>query len=304
MKKVINTILSSGGGSRGITYIGVFKYIEELIKLRNESKTPDNCILIDIKVLSGVSVGTIFNLVYLLGYTSDEMKNVIFDKKLENLKDIKFLNFISKFGLDSGDKIIRWLHGLMSSKGFDPNITFSEMYIKTKIDYQVLATNLNKYSFTKFSNLDTPNVKITDAIRMSIGVPLVFTIVKYNTETQIVGNGDTHVDGGLIDSFPIHLFKDSLDTTLGLKLINNGEMDHHVVEADTEELENYMYHVLACFMVQRDRRITTTGVYNDHTVYIDTKDLTQTINFSLSKIDKERLVEMGYAATKEFFNRV
>lgn len=300
MKKVINTILSSGGGSRGICYIGVFKKIEEIIEAKKkdpESKLP----IIDIKKLVGVSVGTIFNLVYLLGYTSNEMAEEILNKKLDQLKNIRFLNLISNFGLDSGEKIIQWLEGLMKAKNFDPNITFEQLYLKTNVDYQALSTNLNKYKFTIFSASSTPNVKITDAIRMSIGVPFIFTVVKYNSDTQKIGSGDTHVDGGLIDGYPIHLFKDSLETTLGLKLISHGELEDHDVNEKVDDIENYIYHILACFMVQRDKRVRMTGTYNAHTVYIHTENLTQTINFSLSKVDKQRLIDMGYNAITKYF---
>jgi predicted acylesterase/phospholipase RssA len=301
MKKIINTILSSGGGSRGICYIGVFKKIEELIE--SKKSNPDSELpLIDIKKIVGVSVGTIFNLVYLLGYTSNEMSDTILNKKLEQLKDIRFFNLLSGFGLDSGEKVINWIKSLMKAKDFDPNITFKELFIKTGIDYQAIATNLNKYKFTIFSTDTTPDVKVTDGIRMSIGVPFIFTVVKYNELTHKVGNGDSHVDGGLINSYPAHLFKDSLDTFLGLKLISHGELEHHDVNEKVDDIENYIYNILACFMVQRDKHVTMTGMYNDHTVYIHTEDLTQTINFSLKKSDKQRLIDMGYNAASKYFN--
>jgi hypothetical protein len=41
------------------------------------------------------------------------------------------------------------------------------------------------------------------------------------------------------------------------------------------------------------KRVRMTEFWTVH-VYIHTEDLTQTINFSLSKVDKQRLIDMGY----------
>ena len=144
MKKEINTLLCAGGGVRCIAFIGIFKKLEGLIK--SKIKIPK----IDIKTVAGVSAGSIFGLLYILGYTSKEMEDEILHKKLDQLKDIKFMNFINKYGLDSGNNIILWIESLMVKKEYSGSLTFEELFKKTNMDYQVYAANLNKYSFTKF----------------------------------------------------------------------------------------------------------------------------------------------------------
>jgi predicted acylesterase/phospholipase RssA len=305
MKKDITTLVSAGGGIRCVTFIGVFRKIEELIKEKNsllEKKQDDSHLPnININTVAGVSAGSMFGLMYILGYTSREMESEILHKKLEQLKDIRFVNFFNSYGIDSGNNIMTWIESLMIKKQYDKNITFEELYNKTKIDFQVFATNLNKYNFTKFNYVQTPQLKVTDAIRMSISIPFMFTITKYNLETKKMGDGDTHVDGGLIDSYPIYLFKESLDTTLGLKLVSHGEMNDHIVDVPITDVESYIYHVLACFMVQKDRKITLNQDYKDHTIFIDTQGITQTVNFGLSSSEKTKLINLGYKASTEYF---
>lgn len=296
MKKDINTLLCAGGGVRCIAFIGIFKKIEELIKSNIEIPK------INIKTVAGVSAGSIFGLLYTLGYTSKEMEDEILHKKLDQLKDIKFMNFISKYGLDSGNNIMLWIESLMVKKEFTGNLTFEELFKKTNMDFQVYAANLNKYSFTKFNYECTPKLKVLDAVRMSISIPFMFTINKFNVDTcEMDESSDTHVDGGLIQNYPIELFKDSLETLLGFKLISNGECDNHNVDEKIEDIESYIYHILSCFMVQRERKITMNKEYQDHTIFIDTQGITQTVNFGLSPLEKKKLIDIGYKTATVYF---
>lgn len=304
MKKEINTLLCSGGGIRTLTFIGILKKIEELQKEKKENPK-SNCSIINIKTIAGVSAGAMLSLIYIIGYSSKEMEDEITHKKLDQLKDIRFINFINKYGLDSGNNLMLWIESLMIKKCFDVNITFKDLYIKTNIDFKVYAANLNKYSLTEFNHINCPLLKVVDAIRMSISIPFMFTINKFDITKNILveKNGDIHVDGGLITNYPIYLFKDSLDTLLGFKLISNGEIDDHNVNEKIEDVESYIYHILACFMVQRERKITMDKSYKDHTIFIDTQGITQTVNFGLSPLDKKRLIEIGYKTASLYFTQ-
>ena len=303
MKKEINTLLCSGGGTRTFTFIGVLKKIEELIVKKTENPDDSNIPLIDIKTVAGVSAGAMMSLIYIMGYSTKEMENEIIHKKLDQLKDIRFINFLNKYGLDSGNNLMVWLESLMIKKDFDKDITFEDLYIKTKMDFQVYAANLNKYTFTEFNYIKSPKLRVIDAIRMSISIPFMFTINKFDTLKGVLDDtGDIHVDGGLITNYPIHLFKDSLDTLLGFKLISNGEIDSHSVDAKIEDIESYIYHILSCFMVQRERKVTMDTTYKDHTIFIDTQGITQTINFGLSPLDKKKLIDIGYKTACLYFN--
>ena len=296
MKKEITTLLCAGGGVRCISFIGIFKKLEELLKKKIEIPK------IDIKKVAGVSAGSIFGLIYILGYTSREMEEEILHKKLDQLKDIKFMNFINKYGLDSGNNIMLWIESLMVKKEFSGSITFEELFKKTNLDFQVYAANLNKYSFIKFNYESTPKLKVLDAIRMSISIPFMFTINKFDVDKgEMCDKGDIIVDGGLVQNYPINLFEDSLDTLLGFKLISNGECDSHDVDEKIDDIESYIYHILACFMVQRERKITMNKDYRDHTIFLETQGITQTVNFGLSPLDKKKLIEIGYQTATKFF---
>src|ERR1700722_4982638 len=97
--KEINILILSGGSSKGIAYIGVFKKLQELQelnKLQIESNESDLIPKINIKQITSVSAGSIFALVYTIGYTYKEMLEEVLTKNFDNLRNIKIMNFISK----------------------------------------------------------------------------------------------------------------------------------------------------------------------------------------------------------------
>lgn len=297
----INKLAFSGGAIKGIAYVGVFKKIEELIYERSiEESKPDfdenKCTIpkFNIKTICAVSVGSIFSLIYLLKYSYTEMLEEVLHKRFEQLKDIRIMNFVSKYGLDSGVNLISWIQSLMVKKGVDPGITLKEFYDLNHIDFQIMATNLNKYCYKNFNYIDTPNVKVLDAVRMSISVPFLFTINEFE--------GDIHVDGGLIDNYPIKVFNGNLDNFLGFKLINHGEMDSHDVDEPINDIESYIYHILSCYMVQKEKHTTRTEEFKNCTVYIHTEDITQSVNFTLTAEEKHKLIEIGYKSISNFFS--
>lgn len=299
MGKEYNTLVFSGGAVKGIAYIGVFKKIEELIIDREiEERKIDfdeetyNIPLFNIKTICAVSAGGIFSLIYLLKYSYIEMLKEILNKKFDQLKDIKIMNFVNKYGLDNGNKLMSWLETLMTRKNVDYNITLKQFYDITNVDFQVMATNLNRYCYKKFNYIDTPDVRVLDAIRMSISVPFLFTINEYQ--------GDIMVDGGLINNYPIEVFSNNLDNLLGFKLVNHGELESHDVDESINDIESYMSHILSCYMVQKEKHTSRSNDYFKCTVYIHTENITQSVNFSLTTNQKNKLIEVGYNCLDKF----
>ena len=286
MKKLIETLVFGGGGVRGICFIGVLKYLSEL---------KDSGVLrMDIKEVCGVSVGTIFGLFYVLGFTVEEMEREIIEKDLEKLRRISFMNFWGNWGLDTGENIVAWMESLLLRKlECTRNMTFREMYARVPIKFNVLAGNLNRYAFEEFNHDKTPDFPVLDAIRMSIGIPIVFTKKKYN--------GDTILDGGIICSYPIDLYKDRIDTTLGFKNVTLGEENESVYN-EINSIESFLYNLFSCFMVQRDKRIIMGQDFEKHTVKLHAK-FDDILKFKLTKEDKLEMVEDGYNKTKAAFER-
>jgi NTE family protein len=285
MKKIINTLILSGGGVKGISYIGALKYLDELKKVEEYD--------INIKEILGVSVGSIIGLLYILGYTYDELVEEIISKNLSDLKELRIKNFLQRYGFDSGIKIINWIETLIIRKGYSKDITFSDIYANFGVNFRVVATNLNKYKTVAFDKAVSPLLRVTRAIRMSIGIPLVFTVTKYR--------GECYVDGGLINNYPIKEYHGKLDNVLGLKLVTRGEF--HEMDEPIDSFYNYLRNLITCYMVQKERETTLSYKYRDHSIGIEAQSITNTINFSLNEEQKRNLIDIGYAAAKDYFEK-
>ena len=69
---------------------------------------------------------------------------------------------------------------------------------------------------------------------------------------------------------------------MGLKLINNGDFNIDT-NIEINDLNSYMYNVMNCFIVQKERGTTLFYEYKEHTVCILTEHITHMINFSLKR---------------------
>ena len=287
MKKKIETLIFGGGGIRGISYIGGLRYLEEQVVSQNLD--------LNVTQVCGVSVGCIFALFFVLGLDSFEMETEIMEKNLEKLKKLSYMNFWGGWGLDTGENIILWMESvLLKSVSMNRGMTFSDLWKLKPVKINVLAGNLNRYTFQPFNNIDTPDFPVLDAIRMSIGIPLVFTKKLYN--------GDIMLDGGIISSYPLSLYCDKLETTLGFKSVNTGEHNETVYQ-DINSLESFLYNLFSCFTVQRDKYINMTLEMDKHTVFIlSTKD-SEVLKFKLDQKEKKDMITMGYNITKETFEK-
>lgn len=281
MRDLIDTLVISGGGIKGIVFIGVFKYLEEQVDVK-----------IDIKRIYSVSIGSIIGLLYAIGYTSKEMEDEIFRMDTKSLQNISFRMFIKNYGLDSGKKIMRWLEELVERKGYNKTITFKQLLRLRGIDLNISSTNLNKYKGVYFNNDRTPDLRVIRAIRMSIGIPLIFSSVKYK--------GEVYIDGGVINSYPIKDV-DKLDNVLGLKILLNNELED-LIDEKIENIGDYLYHVFYCYMLQKEMSTTLSMKYSDYTVFINPGKIIHSIKFDLSEDDKRSLIECGYKEAKRYFD--
>jgi len=125
-----NILVISGGGSKGISFIGA------LIKLQEVTSLNIN----NIKILSGSSIGGIICTAICLKYSLQEIKEwflstdfsslcpVLYD---ENYSSKILPQLYKKFSLSNGTELRNIIIKIFIYKCIDINITFKELYIKT-----------------------------------------------------------------------------------------------------------------------------------------------------------------------------
>jgi predicted acylesterase/phospholipase RssA len=263
-------LLLSGGGMRGIAYIGVFKILQK------------SGILEKLQYVCGVSIGAAFCLLLTLGYSYKELREEILSKNFKTLHRVKLKNLMSKWGLDSGDGLKEWLETFLIKKGFDREVTFSELQDKVSLKLNVVTTNLSKSQLVLLNSETSPDLKVVDGILMSMAVPFVFC----SREWQ----GDIYVDGAVLSNLPINLCKEKLgissDELLAVKL------DDRNTGGEIGDLKSFVSALGKC--------IIRSNETCENLISIDISD-TPHLDFQMTKETKRYLIKCGIRDTENWY---
>ena len=283
MKTIINTLILSGGGMKGVAYSGVLKYLE---KIQKEELYKDT-IEIDIKTVCSVSVGCLVGLLHVLKYSAQEIEDEILNKNFKTLKDLEAMNLFTNFGIDTGKNIMAWIESQILKRNLPPTITFSELYKWSNMEFKIIVTNLSKHKIEVHDYINTPELEVLNSIRMSISLPFFYKSVRFNN--------CVYVDGGIINNYPINLFPEN-DGVLGCNLIASTEKEEI---NDITTFDSYIYNLIGCIWNQST---ILTEKEKEKTIIIDTLDQS-TLNFLLTRSEKRKLMNIGYTSTEKYFEK-
>lgn len=216
-------LVLAGGGARGASFIGVLKCLEELD--------------IPIDYVVGSSMGSIIGGIYALGYSPDEMAEIIASMQWEKYvgNHIDRSCYSADLRERYGTQIINVpfnLNGVFK-KGFIPAF-ISELpiaYVNNK-EIENLFNELSQgyLDSVSFDDLPVPfacvatdivageevvlrSGSLTKAIRASMAIPGVFS--------PVVINGKLLYDGGLINIFPSDVIREmGADIVIGIEFSN------------------------------------------------------------------------------------
>lgn len=199
-------LVFEGAGIRGIAYAGAVKELEAAGLLK------------DVQRVGGTSAGAVTAMLLSVGYSADELAVIVNSTPFKKLNDGRFF-FIGGtarlrkyFGWYRGRQTEDWLAGLLQTKTGNANITFGQLREKGYKDLYVTGTSLNRQSSVVFSAERYPAMKVRDAVRISVSIPLYFEPVFLDSNGTVVRHPkntaglDVMVDGGITANFPIKIF--------------------------------------------------------------------------------------------------
>lgn len=220
-------IVFEGAGIRGIAYCGALQKMEEQNWLPNVQR------------VGGTSAGAITALAVALGYNSAGIKELVTSTAFKKLNDGQFMfvggiNRMNKyFGWYRTKKTDEWLGKIIAAKTGDADITFKQLKEKGFKELFVTGTCLNKQQLIIFSHETYPDMKIRDAVRISMSIPLYFEAAFIDAKGNTFYHPkertglDIVVDGGITGNFPIRMF----DSTKYLD--NNSTVNQFIINKET-----------------------------------------------------------------------
>lgn len=261
----IETLVLSGGSTKGLAHIGSIRILLELNMLSK------------LKRYVGTSVGGLIVALLCAGYTINELFREVMQLDFASLQQPNPRDMFTNLGMDTGERFVRLLKRLISAK-HDPNITLAQLHAKCKKSLHLTTACLNTGKLVVLNYATEPHLPLWKALRMTTSLPIMFAPVEHN--------GYLYVDGGCIDNFPMSLFP-SKHHTFGIML--------HEPRNPTPvtNLEDFVRQMLIIMI----NNTCTSYVHNSaHTVTINLP-VTSAVNFSMSNAIKMQMHDLGVSDT-------
>ncbi len=201
-------LVCEGGGVKGIGLAGAFATLEE------RGYKPQN--------VAGTSAGAITAALIAAGYSSAEIKDIVFGLDFRQFEDKGWedripvadvpLSILLDQGIYEGNRFLEWMRELLAAKGVhtfadlrtefaDPKYTSRLQVIVSDISARellVLPRDADKLG------IDSQELEVATAVRMSMSIPIFFEPVKVMNERT--NHEHVLVDGGMLSNFPVWLF--------------------------------------------------------------------------------------------------
>lgn len=206
-------LVMEGGGIRGIAYGGALLELEQ------------RGILAGITRVGGTSAGAIQAALLAVGYSAQEIIDVVNATPVQRLNDGRFIFFggthrlVKEYGWYRGDEFSTYLGELVARKTQNAHLTLAELHVLAQKeptrfrDLYTTGTNLTQQRVQVFSYETTPTMRVADAVRISMSIPLYFRAVLLDADNAVIKGEPAPdqpvqvlVDGGLLANYPVDLF--------------------------------------------------------------------------------------------------
>ncbi|NQY48807.1 MAG: patatin-like phospholipase family protein [Colwellia sp.] len=262
-----NTIVPifAGGGTRLPAHLGVLKALE----------------LLDIKFedLVGVSGGSIIASFYASGLTLSEIKTIALKTNYNDFRGFSLLKLIRHGGLCSGDAFERWVDNHLQGK------TFSQL----EKNLHIVATDVTNGKPVIFDAELTPDMKVSQAVRFSMSIPLVFSFKPFGKRIM--------VDGSILSEDALHRDWDHKGTpVLCFRLRGEHEYDQLDVNG-LFPIFNYVTLLIRTFMTTISREYINENFWHN-TIVINIGEYSA-VDFKMTTEQKHQLYKIGFQTAME-----
>lgn len=274
----------AGGGVKGAAYVGALQCIRDRTGVDFGAIPP-----LTLKTICGVSVGSLFALMILVGYNVAEITSFVADLSATNVMELNPMQLLETNSFDNGMLLKALVESILTTKLFASTITLKELQEKTSKSFHTIVTNLSKGCLHFITPETYPSLLVVDAIRASCAIPFVFPPV-------MSPQGDEWIDGGLMENYPIMRYP--YETTVGFCFRN-------YIANDTKGFLGFAKKVMSVVEIPMDiiRWSFVSVNHKKKTIRIDVGDV-QSIGdaFELNFDTRLKMLRAGYDAAAKFLD--
>jgi len=255
----------AGGGTRLPAHLGVLSALTELnIKFEH---------------IVGVSGGSIISSFFASGLSIATIKEIALETNYSQFRGFSLYKLIRNGGLSSGDIFEKWVDKHLQGK------TFSQL----DKQLHVVATDVRSGKPVIFNSKNTPDMKVSKAVRFSMSIPLVFSFKPFGNHLM--------VDGSILSEDALHR-NWANDGTPVLCFRLRGEHEYDELKTNSYfPIFNYITLLIRTFMTTISREYINEAFWHN-TIVINTGN-SSAVDFNMTSEQKLQLFETGYETAKE-----
>lgn len=278
IKLNFDTLVLSGGSTKGIIILGALQYLS------------DNFYLSEIKNFIGTSSGAIICFLLSIGYTPIEiMVYICTHQLLEKIQHFNIVAMINGCGASSFSSIYEQLEKITIEKiGYIP--TFADLKNKYNVNFICATYNITENKTEYLSCENNPDLPCLIALRMSSNLPLIFENFKYGS--------NFYVDGGVSDNFAIDLGDKIGKKILGI-YIETDDKNNLKKENDMNIIE-YIYRLMF-IPISQSTMFKINNVSNKCKIVKLQNNKIRFFDFNINSVEKLNMFSSGYQEIKTNF---
>jgi len=284
----LKALVFEGGGAKGIAFGGAIIKLAELGYLN------------DVIYFAGSSAGAIVAAALAVKIIPSDILNIMYHTNFNTFLDddygiIRDINrLIKRGGWNKGLYVQNWIENILYEHTGIHDITFKQVLEQYGNTLCCTTSCITHNQNLILSPSTTPDLKVSLAVRMSMGLPIVFVPIVDDI------NNCHFIDGGIGNNYPITIFDEVIDPchVLGLKLMGETETADHQINYQPNDIKkgiDVLKATINFLLLESERRSTHQYLHWERTIAINTGHIT-TMDFDLSNTDKNFLINNGKRA--------
>jgi NTE family protein len=229
-----------------------------------------------IQEIAGTSGGSIVAALYASGMSIDTMKNLAMEKDWSDFLTFNPWSLLTKMGYCSGNALHEWIEDNTGK------LTFASC----RIPLTIMATDVANYKEFTFSREITPSATLAEAARASAAIPLVYAPVQYGDALCF--------DGGLCNNVPVDKLKIDGIPRIGIQLVSKTAP----MQPGIYSVKTIVPRLIGMMLAANENTHVDIAKLTGAQVAFVESGFVDGLDTNMSKSDRERLYQAGYAATR------
>lgn len=254
----------AGGGTRLAAHVGVLQALTDLD--------------IEYQHIVGVSGGSIVAGLRAAGWSPQAMKDLAIRVDFRQFREFNLYQLLFHGGLSSGDYFQSWMDEMLGG------VCFADL----PLPLHVVATDVRNGAPVVFDREHSPEMRVAQAIRYSMGIPLLFAYKEYQQHLM--------VDGCILSEDALRRDWASDGTPSCCFRLRAGERVGQMPHKRRVSLPDYLQLLIRAFMTTLSREYIQDSFWTT-TVVIDTGAISP-LEFQLPPEVKLQLYQIGYDTTR------